>query len=126
MRPGLFQAEDQARLAKAIVQEQENRDKASVDSHLAGTARVDLRRNAVKARQEYKKAVKIQAKVQHFGDITPHERELLCRFNDGTLAQRREAANNAYGHGKDVSTFSKEEAIVMKAFEEAPPSDDRW
>ena len=116
MRNGLFNADGQARLAKAIVDERDDRDNTGDDSHLAGAAQLRLRREAVEARQEYKKALKIKAKVKNPVRITAHERKVLDRLADGTLERRRNEANNAYGHGKNVSALSKEQAIVMRAF----------
>lgn len=100
MRHGLFNVEDRTRLARAIVQERGDRNKADDDSHPARAAQVDLRRNAVEARQECEKALTIYTKVQKLISITAHERKVLARFTDGTLERRRKQAENAYGHGK--------------------------
>ena len=61
-----------------------------------------LRKCAVKARQEYKRAGKIDQRIQEGGTASPKEWKLVRKYRAGDLLRERNKSNEAYGHGEEL------------------------
>ena len=113
LRYGYFDEANKKELVKAILQERAT-SQPSGGKHPTGSA--ELRKNALHARQEYKRATKIRETARGDPLVTKNELKLLRLLADGTLNKRRLDANRAYGHGEGGEEVTKEQIIVMKAF----------
>ena len=114
LRHGYFDAANKKELVKAILQERAT-TQTSGGEHPTGSP--ELRKVALHARQEYKRATKLRDTVRGGPALTKDELKLLGLLEDGTLNRRRLAANRAYGHGEGAQDpITKEQRIIMKAF----------
>ena len=113
LRYGYFDEADKKELVKAILQERTT-SQPSGGKHPTGSA--ELRRNALHARQQYKRATRIREAARGDPLVTKNELKLLRLLEDGTLNKQRLDANRAYGHGEGCEEVTKEQIIVMKAF----------
>ena len=114
LRYGYFDAANKKELVKAILQERAT-SQTSGGEHPTGLA--ELRKVALHARQEYKRATKLRDTAREDPPLTKDELKLLGLLADGTLNRRRLDANRAYGHGEGAQDpVTKEQLIVMKAF----------
>ena len=113
LRYGYFDAANKKNLVKAILQERAT-SQTSGGKHPTGSA--ELRKVALHARQEYKRATKLRDTAREDPLLTKDELKLLGLLADGTLNRRRLDANHAYGHGEGAQGITKEQLIVIKAF----------
>ena len=114
LRYGYFDAANKKELVKAILQERAT-SQTSGGKHPTGSA--ELRKVALHARQEYKRATKLRDTAKKDRPQTKDELKLLGLLADGTLNRRLLDANRAYGHGEGTQdTVTKEQRILMKAF----------
>ena len=115
LRYGYFDEANKKELVKAILHERTTSE-PSGGKHPTGSA--ELRKNALIARQEYKRATKIRetAGIQACDELSKNELTLLRLLGDGTLNRRRLEANRAYGYGEGGEEVTREQIIVMKAF----------
>ena len=113
LRYGYFDEANKKELVKAILQERAT-SQPSGGKHPTGSA--ELRKDALHARQEYKRATKLRDTAKEDPLVTKNELKLLGLLADGTLNRRRLDANRAYGHGEGGEEVTKEQIIVMKAF----------
>ena len=102
LRHGLFEAADHKKLAQAILEEKATNagSEDSGDSNPTDAMRVQ----ALKARQDLKKALKLQRRLEtgEGHEFTPAEVTLVQRLETGQLEQDRKQANQNYGHGAGV------------------------
>ena len=103
---------------------QEHED-AGGDAHRAGETRtrdeeLELRKVALRARLNWRKANKLYEWLQEdksrYDFLSPKEKDLVLRLDNGQLLTERQNADKAYGHGRDVETLSLREAAILEAW----------
>ena len=120
MRNGIFQLRDQQDLAIALLQAQSSADEHRADD-VAGPVelvpnRDTLRAEAVKARQQVKKARKLVDASNSGVVLTPSQLALCRQLELGELERTRNQKDRTYGYGKDVMRLSIEQAAVLRAY----------
>ena len=120
MRHGIFQIRDQQDLATALLQAQSSVDEHHADD-VAGAAKLmankdTLREEAVKARQQVKRARKLRDASNSGTELTQNQKVLCIQLESGELERIRNQKDRAYGHGQSVTNLSLEQAAVMRAF----------
>ena len=76
-----------------------------------------LRKCAVKARQAYKRARKIDQRMYEGGSASPQELTLLEKYHSLAVLEECKTANEEYGHGEgsvDLA-FDREKALISGA-----------
>ena len=130
LKHGIFDSTSRRKILQALSAEKQAAMSASVDAHHAGDdggptkrARVDndaLRQAALHARLEYKKAERLEQKMQEdnstYASLSHENKLLLYQFNNGMLLERREKADNAYGHGRGVDCLNIRERAALRAW----------
>ena len=102
---------------------------ASDDAHLAGSSsaskdapvqpdREQLGKAALHARLQYKHAEKRSsaARKDPWLAMPKQDRQLMRDLHSGALLQRRQEADECYGHGRDVQTFTLGEKADLRAW----------
>ena len=122
MRNGIFQIRDQQDLVSAILQTYSSVDEHHADScgnqndRAYSSHRDTLRAEAVHARQQVKKARKLVDASNSGAALTLSEKKLCVQFETGELEEVRKQKDRAYGYGESVTSFSVEQAAVLRAF----------
>jgi hypothetical protein len=120
MRNGIFQLRDQQDLATALLQAQSSVDEHHADDVAGARALMahkdTLREEAVKARQQVKRARKLLDASNSGAELTQCQQVLCIQLESGELERIRNQKDRAYGHGQSVTNLSLEQAAVMRAF----------
>ena len=120
MRNGIFQLRDQQDLAIALLQAQSSVDEHHADD-VAGPVQTVPNRDtlcaeAVKARQQVKRARKLVDASNSGAVLTPPQQALCRQLELGNLERARNQKDRAYGYGKEVTSMSIEQAAVLRAY----------
>ena len=130
LKHGIFDSTSRRKILQALSEEKQAAMSASVDAHHAGDdggptkrARVDkdaLRQAALHARLAYRKGARLSQRMKEdnsmYASLSKADMTLLRDFELGQLLHRRKAADDAYGHGRDVECLGIRERAVLRAW----------